>query len=46
LEVIKKALDIGFEYLDHPLAFKNVKDQMATMLKGRRGWLKKKKGEE
>jgi hypothetical protein len=43
LEAIKKSLEIGFEYLNHPLAFKHVKDQMAIMLKGRRGWLKKKK---
>ncbi len=33
---------MGFEYLNHPLAFKHVKDQVATMLKGRWGWLKKK----
>jgi hypothetical protein len=48
LEAIKKVLYTRFEYLDHPLAFKHVKDQMATMLKGKRGWLKKKieKGEE
>lgn len=25
---------MGFEYLDHPLAFKHVRDQVATMLKG------------
>jgi hypothetical protein len=39
---------MGFEYLDHPLTFKHVKDQVATILKGRQGWLKKKieKGEE
>ncbi len=40
LEAIKKALEIGFEYLDHPLAYKYVKDQV-VVLKSRCGWLKK-----
>jgi hypothetical protein len=32
---------IGFEYLDHLVTFKHVKDQVVVVLKGRRGWLKK-----
>jgi hypothetical protein len=43
LKAIKEELDMGFEYLDHPLAFKHVRDQVATMLKGRQGWFKKEK---
>ncbi len=41
LEAIKKALEMGFEYLDHPLAYKYVKDQVVVVLKSRRKWLKK-----
>jgi hypothetical protein len=41
LEAIKKALEMGFEYLDHPLAYKYVKDQMIIILKSRCRWLKK-----
>ncbi len=33
---------MGFEYLNHPLGYKHVKDQVAIVLKGRQGWLKKK----
>jgi hypothetical protein len=35
LEAIKEELDMGFDYLDHPLAFNHVKVQVKTMLKGR-----------
>lgn len=47
LEVRKKALEMGFEYLDHPLAYKYIKNQVAIVLKSRHGWLKNKckKGE-
>jgi hypothetical protein len=27
LKIIKEALEMGFEYLDHPLSYKYVKDQ-------------------
>jgi hypothetical protein len=27
---------IGFEYLDHPVTFKHVKDQVVVVLKGKR----------
>jgi hypothetical protein len=32
---------MGFENVDHPLAFKHVKDSMAVVLKGRWVWLQK-----
>jgi hypothetical protein len=32
---------MGFEYLDHPLAYKYVKDQVVVVLKSRCKWLKK-----
>jgi hypothetical protein len=35
------ALDMTFEYLDHPLANKWVKDQVVVVLKSRRTYLKK-----
>jgi hypothetical protein len=43
LEAIKKTLEISFEYLDHPLAYKYVKDQIIVVLKSRQVYLKKKK---
>ncbi len=47
LKEIKEALEMGFEYLDHPLAYNYVKDQVVIILKSRCGWLKKwEKGEE
>jgi len=33
---------MGFEYLDHPLGYKHVKDRATIVLKGKQGWLKKK----
>jgi hypothetical protein len=42
MEAIKDALDQQFEYLNYPLAYKHVKDQVAIVLKGRRGYLRKK----
>jgi hypothetical protein len=33
---------MGFEFLNHPLGYKRVKDQAKNVLKGRQGWLKKK----
>jgi hypothetical protein len=41
LEAIKEAMDMTFEYLDHPLANKWVKDQVVVVLKSRRAYLKK-----
>jgi hypothetical protein len=41
LEEIKEELEMSFEYLDQSLAFKCVKDQVAIVLKGRQGSLKK-----
>jgi hypothetical protein len=41
LEAIKEALDMTFEYLDHPLAYKLVKDQVAIVLKSRQAYLEK-----
>lgn len=41
LEVIKEALKMGFEYLDHPLAYKHVRVQIAVTLKTRWGSLKR-----
>jgi hypothetical protein len=31
----------GFEYLDHPLGYKHMKDQVVVVLKGRQRFLKK-----
>lgn len=33
LEVIKEALEMGFEYLHHPLAYKHVRVQLTVILK-------------
>jgi hypothetical protein len=33
LEAIKDALEMGFEYLHHPLAYKHVKVQLSVILK-------------
>lgn len=41
MEAIKEALEQGFHYLNHPLTFKHVKEQVASVLKVRYGWLKK-----
>jgi hypothetical protein len=41
LEAIKKALDMTFEYLDHPLAYKWVKDKVVVVLTSRQAYLKK-----
>jgi hypothetical protein len=41
LEAIKEVLEMGFEDLDHPFAFKYVKDQVVIVLKGRQRFLKK-----
>jgi hypothetical protein len=41
LEAIKEALDMTFEYLDHPLAYKCVKDKVVVVLKSRQAYLKK-----
>jgi 3-methyladenine DNA glycosylase/8-oxoguanine DNA glycosylase len=41
LEAIKEALEMGFEYLDHPLAYKYIKDQVDVVLKSRHGWFPK-----
>ncbi len=48
MEAVKEALEQSFEYLNHLLAYKFVKDQVAIALKTRRGALKKKieKGED
>jgi len=35
LEVIKEALDVRFEYLDHPLTFKYVKDKVVVSFRTR-----------
>ncbi len=35
LEAIKEALEMGFEYLDHPFVYKYVKDQVVIFLKSR-----------
>jgi hypothetical protein len=35
LKIIKEALEMGFEYLDHPLSYKYAKDQLIVVLKGR-----------
>jgi len=35
LEAIKQALNARFEYLDHPLTFKHVKDKVVMSLKTR-----------
>lgn len=32
---------MGFQYFDHPLAYKYIKDQMVVVLKSRCEWLKK-----
>jgi hypothetical protein len=32
---------MGFEYVNHPLAFKHVRDLVTIVLKGRWGWFKK-----
>jgi len=42
LEAIKEALEMGFEYLDHPLSYRQFKGQVAIVMKARRGFLKKK----
>jgi hypothetical protein len=42
MEAIKETLEQGFHCLDHSLAFKHVKDQVASILKAKHGWLKKK----
>jgi hypothetical protein len=41
LEAIKEALDMTCEYLDHPLAYKWVKDKVVVVLKSRWAYLKK-----
>jgi superoxide dismutase len=41
MEAIKEALEQGFHYLNHPLTFKHVKEQVASVLKVRYGWLRK-----
>jgi hypothetical protein len=47
-EVVKTTLEMQFEYLYHLFGYKYVKDQVAIMLKGRHGSLKRKinKGED
>jgi hypothetical protein len=40
LEAIKEALDMTFEYLDHPLAYNWVKDKVVVVLKSRQAYLK------
>jgi hypothetical protein len=47
LEAIKQALEMAFDYLNCPPAYKFVKVQVAMVMKSRQGWLKKKikKGE-
>jgi hypothetical protein len=42
MEVVKEALEQSLKYLNHLLAYKYVKDQVAIVLKIRRGALKKK----
>jgi hypothetical protein len=42
MEAVKEALEQSFEYLNHLLAYKYVKDQVAIALKTRQGALKKK----
>jgi hypothetical protein len=42
MEAVKEALEQSFEYLNHLLAYKYVKDQVAIVLKTRQGALKKK----
>jgi hypothetical protein len=42
MEAVKEALEQSFEYLNHLLAYKYVKDQVAIALKTMRGALKKK----
>jgi len=37
LDAIKKALDVGFEYIDFPLGYKYVKGQVVVVLKSRGG---------
>jgi len=39
LEVVKDALDQQFDYFNHPLAFKYVKEKVAIVFKSRCGWL-------
>ncbi len=42
LKCIKEALEATFHYVDHPLVYKHVKDQVVVVLKHRRTYLKKK----
>jgi hypothetical protein len=35
LDAIKEVLEISFEYLDHPLAYKYMKDQVVIVFKSR-----------
>jgi hypothetical protein len=39
---IKEALEAGFHYVDHPLVYKHVKDQVVIILKHKQTYLKKK----
>jgi hypothetical protein len=32
LEAIREALEMGFEYLDHPLSYRQFKDQVAIVM--------------
>jgi len=41
LEAIKEALEMGFEYLDHPFVYRYVKDQMVIFLKSRCGCVRR-----